>query len=64
MKELKTTFKRSTSGARCPLRPKEYCLACQYGVTGPQDCPIVYLARADYDTRLEWAKSRIAEIYS
>jgi hypothetical protein len=61
MKELKTTFKQSAKRARCPLHPKEYCWACQYGVTGPQDCPIVYLAMADYDTRVEWAKRRLAE---
>ncbi len=59
MKEIKLTFEQSASRARCPLRPKEYCLACQYGVTGPQDCPIVFLATADYDTLVAWAHDRM-----
>jgi hypothetical protein len=33
---------------------------CQYGVTGPSDCPVARFATADYDGRLEWAKQWIA----
>lgn len=31
----------------CPLRPSDPCTLCQYDVTGPWDCPLVYLAKGD-----------------
>ncbi len=37
--------------ARCPLRPGEPCTLCQLDVTGPQDCPLVYLVMTDDDLR-------------
>jgi hypothetical protein len=33
--------------ARCPIRPGEPCTLCQLDVTGPQDCPLVYLVMTD-----------------
>ncbi|HRA75637.1 MAG TPA: hypothetical protein PLE12_05325 [Propionicimonas sp.] len=40
---------------KCPLRPGEPCTLCQLNVTGPQDCPVVYLVMADDDLQAEWA---------
>lgn len=37
--------------ARCPIRPGEPCTLCQLDVTGPQDCPLVYLVMSDPDLR-------------
>ena len=31
----------------CPLRPGDACSLCVPGVTGPQDCGLVYLAMDD-----------------
>lgn len=36
---------------RCPIRPGEPCSLCQPGVTGPEDCGLVYLVRSDPDLR-------------
>lgn len=41
--------------AACPLRPSDPCTLCQLDVTGPQDCPLVYLARSDDEI---WALRR------
>jgi hypothetical protein len=37
--------------ARCPLRPGDPCTLCQLDVTGPADCPLVYLVVTDEDLR-------------
>ncbi|MER7459005.1 DUF6767 domain-containing protein [Micromonospora sp. NPDC126480] len=42
---------RRRPDARCPLRPGEPCTLCQLDVTGPQDCPLVYLVMTDDDLR-------------
>ena len=43
---------------RCPLRPDDPCTLCQYDVTGPWDCPLVYLAKADEDL---WANRPVSK---
>ncbi len=45
------TDTRGRPDARCPLRPGEPCTLCQLSVTGPQDCPLVYLVMSDADLR-------------
>ncbi|MGB2767121.1 MAG: DUF6767 domain-containing protein [Propionicimonas sp.] len=45
---------------KCPLRPGEPCTLCQLSVTGPHDCPIVYLAMGDDELRTAWAEQRRA----
>ncbi len=45
---------------KCPLRPGDPCTLCQLDVTGPQDCPVVFLVRQDEDLQAEWAASRRA----
>ena len=42
---------RARPDARCPVRPGEPCTLCQLDVTGPQDCPLVYLVMNDADLR-------------
>ena len=49
---------RRTIGAKCPIRPGDICNLCQLDVTGPQDCPLVYLVRTDPDLEQEWAQRR------
>lgn len=49
---------RRRPDAKCPLRPGEPCTLCQMGVTGPQDCGIVYLIMDDPEAREEWVKAR------
>lgn len=46
---------------KCPLRPGEPCTLCQLDVTGPQDCPVVFLVREDEELQAEWAARRRAE---
>ncbi len=36
---------------RCPIRLGEPCTLCVPGVTGPQDCGLVYLVMSDPDLR-------------
>ncbi|MFL6140121.1 MAG: DUF6767 domain-containing protein [Frankiaceae bacterium] len=36
---------------RCPVRPGDACTLCQPGVTGPQDCGLVYLVMTDDELR-------------
>jgi hypothetical protein len=38
--------------ARCPVRPGQPCTLCQLDVTGPQDCPLVYLVMTDEELRV------------
>ena len=43
--------KHSSPDAACPIRPGEPCTLCQLDVTGPSDCPLVYLVMTDDDLR-------------
>lgn len=45
---------------RCPLRPEDPCTLCQMGVTGPQDCGLVYLVRDDPELLEIWNAQRRA----
>ena len=42
----------------CPIRPGDPCTLCEPGVTGPQDCGLVYLVMSDPDLRAELARIR------
>jgi hypothetical protein len=37
--------------AKCPIRRGEFCTLCVPGVSGPQDCGLVYLVMSDDDLR-------------
>ena len=43
---------------KCPIRAGEPCTLCQMGVTGPQDCGLVYLIMDDPEQRDAWVDSR------
>ncbi|WP_134774058.1 DUF6767 domain-containing protein [Ornithinimicrobium flavum] len=43
---------------QCPIRPGDPCSLCQPGVTGPQDCGLVYLVMDDPEMREELAGRR------
>ena len=43
---------------KCPLRPGESCTLCKPGVSGPEDCPTVYLVMCDPELRAELAALR------
>lgn len=67
MSDQPVTADRGQRGARpahrkpdpqCPLRPGDPCTLCQYDVTGPHDCPLVYLVMHDPDDRAAWVESR------
>jgi hypothetical protein len=36
---------------KCPIRPGDACSLCMPGVSGPQDCGLVYLVMSDPDLR-------------
>ena len=38
---------RTRPDPRCPIRPGDPCTLCQLDVTGPADCPLVYLVMTD-----------------
>ena len=42
----------------CPIRPGDPCSLCEPGVTGPQDCGLVYLVMSDPDLRAELDRLR------
>jgi len=42
---------RTRPDALCPIRPGDPCTLCQLDVTGPADCPLVYLVMTDEDLR-------------
>jgi hypothetical protein len=42
----------------CPIRPGDPCTLCEPGVTGPQDCGLVYLVMSDADLREELGRLR------
>lgn len=52
------TIRRTLPEAKCPIRPGDPCSLCQPGVTGPQDCGLVYLVMSDPDLRDELARVR------
>lgn len=45
--------------AECPLQPGEPCTLCQLDVSGPADCPLVYLVMTDDDLRTQLHEHRI-----
>ncbi|MBY8874917.1 hypothetical protein K7640_24110 [Micromonospora sp. PLK6-60] len=48
---MPTTTSPPRPGARCPIRPGQPCTLCQLDVTGPQDCPLVWLVMGDDELR-------------
>jgi len=42
----------------CPIRPGDPCTLCEPGVSGPEDCGLVYLVMSDPDLRAELARLR------
>ena len=42
----------------CPIRPGDACSLCEPGVTGPQDCGLVYLVMSDPGLRDELTRLR------
>jgi hypothetical protein len=55
-----TTRMPSRPEARCPIRPGEPCTLCQVGVTGPQDCGLVYLVMGDDELRESLHRQQLA----
>ncbi|MEU5941342.1 DUF6767 domain-containing protein [Micromonospora sp. NPDC047548] len=55
-----TPRKRTRPDAKCPLRPGEPCTLCQLDVTGPQNCPLVYLVMGDDGLREGLHRSQLA----
>lgn len=53
---MRTT--RALPEAKCPIRPGDACSLCQPGVTGPQDCGLVYLVMSDPDLSEELSRVR------
>lgn len=45
---------------RCPIRTGEPCSLCVPGVSGPQDCGLVYLVMSDPEMREQWQAHRAA----
>lgn len=45
----------------CPIRDGDPCSLCVPGVSGPQDCGLVYLVTSDPELRAEWAARRHTE---
>jgi hypothetical protein len=40
---------RTRPEPKCPIRPGDACSLCVPGVSGPQDCGLVYLVMSDPD---------------
>ena len=49
---------RRPPAPRCPIRPGDACSLCMPGVTGPQDCGLVYLVQDDPEMAAELATRR------
>jgi uncharacterized protein DUF6767 len=47
-----------TAVPMCPIRPGDPCSLCEPGVTGPQDCGLVYLVMTDPALRDELSRLR------
>jgi len=45
---------------KCPIRPGQPCTLCVPGVSGPQDCGLVYLVMSDPDLRAELHRRTVA----
>jgi hypothetical protein len=43
----------------CPIRPDDACSLCEPGVSGPQDCGLVYLVMTDPALREELRRLRL-----
>lgn len=43
---------------QCPIRTGEPCSLCVPGVSGPQDCGLVYLVMSDPEMRGQWQAHR------
>ncbi len=43
---------------KCPIRLGEACSLCEPGVTGPEDCGLVWLVMTDPDLRERLAELR------
>jgi hypothetical protein len=54
------TVGRGVPTPQCPLRPGDPCTLCQVDVSGPHDCPLVYLAMSDPDLREQLRPDRRA----
>ena len=39
---------------RCPIRAGATCSLCMPGVSGPEDCGLVYLVMSDPELREQW----------
>lgn len=48
---MTTSEKRTGPVPKCPIRRGEPCTLCVPGVSGPQDCGLVYLVMSDPDLR-------------
>jgi uncharacterized protein DUF6767 len=47
-----------TAVPMCPIRPGDACSLCEPGVTGPEDCGLVYLVMSDPALRDELNRLR------
>jgi hypothetical protein len=53
--------RRTEPVPQCPVRPGEPCTLCQPGVTGPEDCGLVYLVMSDPELREELRRVRLEQ---
>ncbi|MHB8273946.1 MAG: DUF6767 domain-containing protein [Dermatophilaceae bacterium] len=51
---------RTQPEPKCPIRPGDACSLCVPGVSGPQDCGLVYLVMSDPDLRERLHQIRLA----
>ncbi|WNM37989.1 DUF6767 domain-containing protein [Micromonospora halotolerans] len=61
---MSTATRPARPDATCPIRPGEPCTLCQLDVTGPQDCPLVYLVMGDDELREGVHRTRLAVVGS
>jgi hypothetical protein len=54
------TPRRGRPVPACPIRDGDPCSLCVPGVSGPQDCGLVYLVTSDPELRAEWNARRRA----
>ncbi|MFR9779143.1 DUF6767 domain-containing protein [Micromonospora sp. MS34] len=57
---MSTRPRPTRPAAACPIRPGEPCTLCQVDVTGPQDCPLVWLVMGDDELREGVHRTRLA----
>ena len=53
---------RTQPEPKCPIRPGDACSLCVPGVSGPQDCGLVYLVISDPDLRERLHQIRLASV--